>query len=419
MYAEQARAEFVNGELFVPIARVFLPLIKPARYKGAKGGRGAAKSHFVAEHLITKCTTSHRRIACGREYQSSVKDSVKQLLEDKIKHYKLEHMFNITDREIRGPYDSLIVFKGLDGKSADSFKSLEGFTDFWNEEAQTTSQNSLEKVTPTMRNGSEMFFTWNPHSPKDPVDKLFTENDGDPDFVCVTANYEDNPWFPEGLLRDMERDRRRDPDKYAHVWRGKYKQQSEARVFSNWSIEHFETPSDARFYLGADWGFSIDPTVLIRCFIKGDRLYVDQEAYKIGCRIDDTPALFDKIDRAREWPITADSARPETIEYMNRHGYPKIGPAQKGPNSVADGIEFLKSYDIIVHPRCRYTSDELSFYSYKIDKKTNEVLPILSDKKNHVIDSLRYAVEGIRKSKSITTSPEFVNALKVMTARRR
>lgn len=122
----------------------------------------------------------------------------------------------------------------------------------------------------------------------------------------------------------------------------------------------------------------------------------------MGCEIDRTPALFDSLvpdepQSARKWPIRADSARPETISYMRRHGYDKIAAALKGPNSVMDGIEFLKSYDIVVHPRCRHTIDELTLYSFKIDEKTNEVLPVLEDKKNHVIDALRYAVEGVRR----------------------
>ena len=82
---------------------------------------------------------------------------------------------------------------------------------------------------------------------------------------------------------------------------------------------------------------------------------------------------------------------------MQRSGYPKIVPATKGKDSVADGVEFLKSYDIVVHPRCKHLIDELAMYSYKQDKLTNEVLPVLEDKKNHLIDALRYAVEEVRR----------------------
>lgn len=355
--------------------------------------------------MIAECVAGHQRIACLREFQSSIKDSVKQLLEDKIRKFGVEALFRVTEMEITGPNDSLMIFRGLQNHTATSIKSLEGFTRAWVEEAQTISQRSIDLLTPTFRSNSEMLFTWNPNLETDPVERLFTENAGDPDFTCITATYRDNPWFPDELRRDMERDRRRDPEKYAHIWLGEYQRNSEARVFRNWKIEPFETPADARFYFGADWGFSVDPTVLVRCWIRGRTLFVDQEAYAVGCEIDRTPALFDTVAGSRQWPIRADSARPETISYMQRHGFPRIVAAQKGPSSVADGVEFLKSYDIIVHPRCKNTADELALYSYKVDKLTGEVLPVLEDKKNHVIDALRYAVELIRAKVSTTSAP--------------
>jgi phage terminase large subunit len=166
-----------------------------------------------------------------------------------------------------------------------------------------------------------------------------------------------------------------------------------------YSIEEFEVGDDWNGpYFGADWGFSVDPSVLIRCSIEGRRLYIDHESYMIGCEIDQLPDLFDRVPESRKWFITADSARPETISYMQKHGYPKISAAIKGARSVEDGIEFLKSFDIIVHPRCQHVIDELTMYSYKTDPLTNQILPMLEDKHNHTIDALRYACEGIRKA---------------------
>jgi len=221
-------------------------------------------------------------------------------------------------------------------------------------------------------------------------------------------NYRDNPWFPEVLRREMDWDQRHDPEKYAHVWLGKYEQITEARVFKNWRVAEveFEAPENTVFYFGGDWGFAIDPTVLVRCWIEGRTLYVDREVYSIGCEIEDTPNLFDSLDQgmARQWPITADSARPETISHMRRHGYPKIRGADKGPGSIEEGVKFLQNYNIVVHPRCIHTIDELTLYRYKTDPLTGAVLPILEDKKNHVIDSLRYAVEQARKSLRTTVA---------------
>lgn len=399
--------------LQIETPRAFVPLLSPRRYKGAKGGRGGAKSHFFAELLIEELVSQHTRAVCAREVQNSIDDSSKALLEKKLAKLGVSDLFRITDHEISGgPYDSLVIFKGLRKHTTSSIKSLEGFNRCWTDEAQTISQSSLDMVTPTFRTpGSELWFSWNPKSAKDPIDKLFLENTGDPDFICCKINYYDNPWFPPDLRKDMERDKARDPDKYAHIWLGEYERNSETRVFRNWKVESFETPADARFYFGADWGFAVDPTVLVRCFIKDRTLFVDAEAYQVGCEIDRTPALFAKTPegvtnwRPQDWQITADSARPETIDYMQRHGFPRITHALKGPSSVMDGIEFLKSYDIVVHPRCRYLADELALYSFKTDKLTNEILPVLEDKKNHVIDALRYALESLRRAVSSSVKP--------------
>lgn len=370
-----------------------------ARYRAAYGGRGSAKSHSFAMALVIKARERPLRILCAREVQKSIRDSVKRLLDDKIEECGFGPHFDSIDTEIRGSNGSLIVFAGL-RTNPDAVKSMEGFDIAWVEEANRVSKRSLELLIPTIRKpGSEIWFSWNPEKPTDPVDVMFRGEGGPPPRSIVrSVNFDANPWFPEVLRDDMEWDRRRDPEKYAHVWLGEYVRNSEARVFQNWKVEEFETPEGARFYFGADWGFSVDPTVLVRCFIVGRTLFVDQEAYKVGCEIDRTPALFDTIPGSRRWPITADSSRPETIDYMQRHGYGNVGPALKGAGSVEDGIEFLKSYDIVVHPRCRHTSDELTFYSWKVDPQTGDVLPVLADKHNHVIDALRYAVEGLRRN---------------------
>ncbi len=340
---------------------------------------------------------------CVREIQKSLNQSVKRLIEHKISTMNAGAYFEVQDAVIKckhGP--GLIIFQGMQNHTADSIKSLEGYDRAWVEEAQSLSQRSLDLLRPTIRKpGSELWFTWNPHSADDPVDMLLRGDTPPPDAVVIPVNYDDNPWFPDVLRDEMEYDRRRDPDKWQHVWRGEYLKNSEARVFKNWVVEEFERPEGTIFRLGADWGFSVDPSVLVRCSIEGNRLYVDYEAYMIGCEIVNLPDLFDRVPEARKWFIRADSARPETINYMQKHGYPKIQAAAKGRGSVEEGISFLQSHDIVVHPRCVHLIDELNAFSYKIDPQTNEVLPIIEDKNNHVIDALRYACEGIRKANTI------------------
>lgn len=340
------------------------------------------------------------RILCARETQKSIRDSVKRLLDDKIAAAGLTDFYDSIETEIRGANGSLFVFAGL-RTDPNTIRSLEGIDIAWVEEAHSVSQSSLNILVPTIRkNGSEIWFSWNPRDKKDPVDAMFRGEAGPPpNSIVREVNWDDNPWFPDVLRTELEWDRDRDPDKYAHVWGGGYVVHSESRVFKNWKIGEEEIPPGSRPYFGADWGFATDPAVLIRTWIVGPRkLYIDAEAYKVGCQIDKTPELFDMVGsgQAREWPVKADSARPETIDYMKRHGYPHMVPAIKGPGSVDDGVEFLKSYDITIHHDCKHAIDEFTYYSYKTDKLTGEVLPVLEDKKNHVIDACRYATESIR-----------------------
>lgn len=416
------------------------------RIKGYYGGRGGAKSHSIAEALLIRGHNEKLLIGCFREVQNSIKDSVHRLLVQKIRKLGFMNFYRVTENSIKGTNGTEFIFKGLRGEdNAEAIKSLEGIDIAWVEEAHTITQGSLDILEPTIRaDGSELIFSWNPKSPLDPIDKMLrpaTSEDLPPRTIVVEVNYEDNPWFPEVLREKMEWDRKRDPDKYQHIWRGGYKRNSESRVFKNWQVQEFTTPSHGvTFYQGADWGYAIDPTTLIRCWFgdwvrgkdghmtavpnhDGRHLFVDYEAYKIGCEIDDLPKLFagkdgaegneaahwgpgheelwPGIPKAKQTSITADSARPEIIAFMRRKGF-RIEPARKGKGSVEEGVTWLKNYDIIVHPRCVNTIDELSFYSWKTDKRDPSIiLPVLEDKKNHIIDPLRYALESVRRGVAI------------------
>lgn len=381
--------------------RVFAPLLQPARYKGAHGGRGSGKSHFFGEYVIEQhIIDQNDSTVCVREVQKSLDQSVKKLLELKIEAMNAGAYFDVQDARIKSTQGSgIIIFQGMQNHTADSIKSLEGYKRAWVEEAQSLSQKSLDLLRPTIRlPGSELLFSWNPNEETDPVDALLRGENPPPDAIVVEANYRDNPYLPDVLRAEMEYDRTRDPDKYRHVWLGEYARNSQARVFRNWKVEEFESSTTATYRLGADWGFSVDPSVLVRCWIDGKRLYIDHEAYMVGCEIDQLPDLFARVPDSQKWFITADTARPETISYMQRHGYPKINAAIKGAKSVEEGVEFLKSFDIVVHPRCVHTIDELTVYSYEIDDLTGLILPKLADKDNHVIDALRYACEGARRA---------------------
>jgi phage terminase large subunit len=125
-------------------SEVFLPLLEPARYKGAHGGRGSGKSHFFAEMLVD----DHYRLpglalVCIREVQKSLKDSAKRLIEDKIEALGLGHAFDVQIDQIKSRGDGVILFQGMQDHTAETIKSLEGFNRAWIEEAQTLSERSL------------------------------------------------------------------------------------------------------------------------------------------------------------------------------------------------------------------------------------------------------------------------------------
>lgn len=392
----------MTHSLDIPTAEVFLPLLEPARYKGIYGGRGSAKSNFFAGLWLEENVTQKYDVVCLRETLKSLEFSVKKLFESKISDHNAGAYFEVQDRRILTKHGGVTIFEGMQNHTSESIKSLDGFDRAFFEEAQNASDKSLTLLRPTIRKpGSELWFAWNPYLSTDPIDKLLRGDVLPKSAIVVEANYMDNPWLPQELRDEMEYDRARDPDKYAHVWLGQYQRNSQSRVFKNWRVEEFETNEAATFRLGADWGFSIDPSCLVRAYIDGKRLYVDYESWQIGCEITNLPELFMAVPDAEKWPITADSARPETINYMQKHGFPRMRAAVKGARSLEEGVEWLKSFDIIVHPRCKHLIDELTLYSYKTDPLTGEVMPVLEDKNNHVIDALRYACEGARRAKPI------------------
>jgi len=390
--------------LNIATPRAFLPLLQPARYKGAHGGRAGAKSHFFGGLWLEENVAGKLDTVCLREVQKSLDMSVRKLLVSKIVQHNAGAYFDVYDKKLVSKHGGTTMFQGLQDHTADSIKSLEGFDRAWIEEGQNVGQLSLDMLRPTIRKpGSQIWASWNPKFPTDPIDAFLrdTPHDGrgvPKGAVVVEVNWRDNPYFSDESRADMEYDRAHDPEKYQWIWEGKYLTNSSSRVFKNWRIEEFEVDPNWTLRQGADWGFSVDPSVLVQCAIVGKRLYIPHEAYMVGCEIVDLPNLFDAVPDSRMWWTTADSARPETISHMRRHWSEKIGPAVKGKRSLEEGVEFLQSFEIVVHPRCVHTIDELHAYSYDIDKLTQQVLPKLADKDNHVIDALRYACEGARRA---------------------
>ena len=268
------------------MADAFLELFRPHRYKVFYGGRGSGKSYSVARALIVIAAKVCVRVLCCREIQNSIRDSSYQLLKDTVQRLGLEEDFAFTDQEIRCTRTgSRFIFKGL-LRNEQSVKSTEGIDLCWVEEAQTVSETSWEVLIPTIRKaGSEIWITFNPLNVDDPTTKRFIEAPP-PDAYVRKVNYDENPFFPSELRREMEWDRQHDYEKYLHIWEGYHRTISDAQVFKG----HYTVgpiPEDLwqkadRLFFGADFGFARDPSTLVRCFIIDRRLYIDHEAYGVG-----------------------------------------------------------------------------------------------------------------------------------------
>lgn len=381
-------------ELNLTIPEKLLPLMEPHRWKIIHGGRGGAKSETIGRLLIALAMQECSITLCAREFQASIGDSVHALLSALIVDMGVEAAFKVTEKTIEClSTGSTFIFKGLK-IGIDEIKSTHGIKRCWIEEAERVSKKSLEVLAPTIRAAdSEIWVSFNPVDEKSPAYQLVT-NPPD-DALVIQINWDENPFFPDVLNKERLSCLHRTPEDYDHIWGGHPKKLSAAVIFGKrLSIESFETPEEVRFYHGADWGFANDPTALIRFFIQDECLYIDQEAFGYGIEIDELPQLFDSIATARDWPIKGDNSRPETISYLRRQGF-NIDAADKWPGSVDDGIAHMLGFKrIIVHERCKSVAQEFRMYSYKVDKTTGDILPIIVDAWNHGIDAIRYGLCG-------------------------
>ena len=387
-----------------PQVRVDLPpklaalLLTPARYKVAHGGRGSGKSWSFARTLVARAYAEKLRILCTREQQNSLADSVHKLLVEQIELFDLTPWFDVKVDRITSTKGSEFIFKGVRDQSIKNLKSLEGVDIAWVEEAETVSETSWRKLTPTIRKrGSEIWVSFNPDLETDPTYQRFVVKPP-PTARVVEINWSDNPWFADSPEMVEEKDwlYAVDPEAAENVWGGKCRTNSDAQVLhGKCRVESFDPqPGWDGPYFGADWGFSQDPTALIRFWIAGRKLMIEHEAYGVGVDIDRTPELFDAVPGARVAVIRADCARPETISYMQRHGYPRVIGAEKWQGSVEDGIAFLRQFEaIVIHPRCRHTLDESRLWSYKKDRLTGDITTDLVDAHNHAWDAIRYGLE--------------------------
>lgn len=389
------------------------PLFDPARYKCLYGGRGSGKSYAIADALLITGLARKIRVLCAREFQESIKESVHALLKERISELGLDDFYRVQADTIIGLNGSQFLFKGV-RHNVSSIKSMAGITHCWFEEAQTISQESWRTVIPTIREeGSEIWVSFNPLNESDTVYQELVAKTRQNSYVR-RVNWDENPHFPSVLDEERREMAATDPDAYQHIWEGGFWVRSAAQILNGkWIISEFEPGPDWDGpYHGADWGFGSDPTTAVRCWIHGRKLYVERESHAHGLELDDVGALWlADIPEIDQYPVRADSSRPESINHVRKGrspsgddpgcpAIPKLVGAVKGPGSVEDGIAHLRSYEqIVFHPRCKHAIEEARLYSYKTDRLSGDVLPIIIDAYNHLIDAMRYALEPIMKAR--------------------
>lgn len=388
------------------------------RYRGSYGGRGSGKSQTFAKMAAVFGYREKLKILCCREFQASIKDSFYAEVKAAIESEPfLKAFYDVGVNYITGKNGTSFIFAGL-RNNISSIKSMAGIDIVICEESETIPEYSWRDLIPTIRTPlSEIWVIWNPCRADSPVDKRFRQKIDD-DMKIIEINYSDNPFFPATLEAERKRDLKNlDDSVYRHIWEGAYLEISDAQVLKGkYEISSFE-PKDYWHgaYFGVDWGFSKDPTAIIKMYIFENRLYVQEEAYQVGCEIDHLPRLFGQVSGSKDHVIYADSARPETISYMRRQGF-NVRPAPKGKGSVEDGVAFLRGFDkIVIHPNCKNFINEARLYSYKTDKLSGDVLPVLNDSYNHGIDAARYALSPIMRTGStgvsITTPTDSNNSI--------
>ena len=389
-------------ELPPKLLPVFSPIRGAMRYRGAKGGRGSGKSFTFAKMAAIWGLIEPLRILCTRELQVSIKQSFHAELKNAIASEEwLAAAYDVGENYLRGKNGTEFMFYGL-RHNMSSIKSMAQIDLCIVEECEDIPESSWVDLEPTIRAPkSEIWCIWNPKKDGSPIDARLVKS-SPPRSIVADVNYSDNPWFPPELeeLRQTQLERM-EPSMYQHIWDGAYLKHSKAQIFSG-KYRQLEFTPDTDWdgpYFGIDWGFSQDPTTGVKCWIHDDDLYIEYDGGKVGLELDDTPEFLTMyVPGIDKYDSYADCARPESISHVKRRGMQRVKSVSKWKGSVEDGIEHIKSYrNVFIHPRCGGTMNEFERYSYKVDRLSGDILPLIVDADNHYIDAIRYALSPMIK----------------------
>lgn len=245
----------------------------------------------------------------------------------------------------------------------------------------------------------QITLTFNPWNERIWIKKRFFDNP-DPDVLTMTTDYRCNEWLDEADLKVFERMRVNNPRRYQVAGLGNWGI-VEGLVYENWREEAFDHTSEEfkkanpnlKAVFGLDFGYSVDETAFFAGLLdlEGMKIYVFDELYERGLS---NRAIYEKITIAgyAKEHIIADCAEPKSIDELRSLGLRRVAPAKKGKDSVANGIQFIQNFEIIVHPRCVSFLTEIGNYTWAKDKFGVQINRPTDDF-NHLMDAMRYAVE--------------------------
>lgn len=382
------------------------------RYRVIKGSRASKKSKTTALWYIWNLMKyPEANLLVVRKTFRTLKDSCYKELKWAVKRLKVEHLWDFTLSPLEAVYKPTgqrIYFRGLD----DPLKVTSIAVDvgclcwMWIEEAyEIMKEDDFNILDESIRGEcpeglfKQITLTFNPWNERHWIKKRFFDAEPDEDILAMTTNYMCNEWLDAADLKVFETMKKNNPRRYAVAGLGGWGI-VDGLVYENWKEESFtlEDIKHCKTALGLDFGYTNDPSALFVGFIdiENKKLYVWDEMYEKGMS---NRKIYDFITEAgyKKEHITGDSAEPKSIDELKGYGL-RIKGAEKGKDSVKNGIQWIQELEIIIHPRCVNFLTEISNYTWDKDKFGTKLnVPI--DDFNHLMDAMRYALEKfIRKN---------------------
>jgi len=396
----------------------------PKRYKVIYGGRDGAKSWSIAQLLLILGTERPLRILCAREVQKSIKDSVHKLLCDQITRLDLGYFYDPLQTEIRGINGTEFLFSGLSDQTVESMKSFEGIDICWIEEARPLTGRSLKILIPTIRkDGSEIWFSFNPELDTDEVFVRFVENTPD-DCLLIKINWDENPWYSRALDSERERMKRDDPEGYEHVWNGMCKAAVDGAIYFNELAAATKggriraVPYDPMLKVHTVWDLGYNDKVAI--------IFVQKVASEIRVinyledNLKDLPWYASELAKLKyNWgkdylPHDGYAGRLEsggksTHQILKALGRPVVPAGTVPSTDVEEGIKQAR----VVFPRIYFDKDQarglldhLKRYKRAIPLTTGEPGTPVHDAASHGSDAFRYLALVVDKMTNTADSPK-------------